>query len=1372
MSKFQDFVIGMNEAAGITPAGAIILSQFGADEKNKALNSIKSQVRGAFQGIRSVVGKRESASDDGAQAVAYARRAARVRGTAENFLMMQTGLLRSVSKNISTMNDWMATPSAPATPTKATPTTARRTPMRDPITGRFVARELTAWERIAKSFESFRANMKPVANATPAPLQRDPKTGRFLPRETAPARNTWMNIADVLMKPLKGIRESLQEIQKKQIQPLLDKGIRLRDKGKDFAESMRKLMSPSEWSKRLQSVLTKPFQPFLTMFRRTGAPTEVKPEGTTTAAPDTPSTEETKKTSGLLSRMTNFMESVRDTFNDLPGVGAVTSLMVMKVTKAQTEELVKIREILERTFKLEQSAEARAERAEDAKEEESFEKRAGQARVMPTFDKLKKEKGGGGWFGGLMQTILGELVEGAMLRYGLGKIGNLFKKIPGVGKILSLLGRIGEFFEKIPGIGKLFRLFKGGGAAAGGVGILAKLGGIGEWLSGLTKVFSKIPGLGKLLGLGKGVLGKLAWPLTVIMGIFDFFSGWKDAGTILGKAEDQLTMMDRLGAGVGSVLGGLVGILDSVLGLFGIKTDLGGFVKKWYAKIYSTVANFLVDSIMKPFTALGEQIAKIFGFRSLQSAMDFAKFKLEKGTKFIKEAFTKMAATVSEYIDGLKKRAIEGIKSIGAAIGDFFTKTINWATEGVKNLASAIGEKFVGIGDSVAQYLGFDSMKSAYQALRDKITGVFSGIGAGVAKLLGFENFDALVDRVIALKDMILKPFTYIQEKIGGFVKGLGKIAGYLGYNDKEFADYEKKVNEDRANTARARQQKEQEAREAAQRASQSPNTPIQVPTAPASTPTAPPVAGQQYDPTLDTSRQADIPAPVRMPAAGAPPISSQAPTTEGQGAEWVRPLMSGVTSDFGMRKHPVTGQDAKMHEGTDYAGKMGDPVKAAGDGVVQLASSLRGYGNVVYLNHKNGYQTRYAHLSSFAPLSIGQEVKAGQVIGAVGNTGIGTGPHLHFEVRKGWSLANSQTKPENPEIFFRSQQETQEEDRSQRPQAVPVQRPPRDPDVMTGWKRPNPVASAISTGIGRMADTVLSKIPGGSTRPVVPPRDPSMRTPGPGAPGGGINYRPGQVPPEIAEMAVKMEKETGIPAAVTIAQWATESGWGQKSIGNNVFGITKARRHTKSQTKSTTEDITYDQLMKFNPEERASVRTLDGQPITGPWQGKMKVKMDRQFADFDTLEDAFRDHARLLSANTGPYKTAFDRYKMTGDVQGFIRDISPTYATDRNYSNVIGRIAGQRNVIDAIGSSRQALGVAPPPVTVAQAPTMGRDIMRTTAENAQMARALTQPSQGSTLNVAPVNVNQQTTSIVADLKARNTENTHKRIMDREYYRT
>lgn len=1404
MSKFRDFVIGMNESAGITPAGAILLSQFENPEKTQALNSIKANVRNAFQGIRSAVtGKSGKDQPNLAQTVADSRRAARVRGTQENFLLLQTNLLRTVAQSMQTMNAWLesmvnqiAAEPTPAPTTTTKPAPVRRTPARN-AKGQFVARELTLLEKIARSFQSMKYRALPAPARGPA--VRDPKTGRFTPR---PSETAWMRTHSALMKSLRGMQSSLEDIHRKTLKPLVDKGIRFRDKGKELVESMRKFLSPSEWSKKLQATISKPFAPLMKLFESRNVVPVQQPDVT---APEAAPAAEEKKRSGFMERMSNFMADIRQTFEELPGVGAATSLMVMKVAKEQTKELTKIRQILEQTYKLDEAAEARAERAEDAKEETDFETRAKQARVMPTFDRLKKEKDGG-WFGGLIQTIFGELIEGMMIRYGLkglggrlltkfpifGKIGGLLKKIPGVGKILSLLGRIGEFFEKIPGIGKLFRFFKVGGAAAGGIGVLGKLGAVGEWLGGLTKVFSKIPGLTKLLSLGKGVLGKLAWPITVIMGIFDFFSGWKDAGTILGKAEDQVTLIDRMGAGLGSVLGGLVGILDSILSIFGIKTDIGGFVKKWTAKLYSVVYGFLWDSIMKPFKMVGENLAKLFGFRSLQSAIDFASFKLDKGTKYIKDVFGKMVTGIGDYLSNLKKKAMEGINKMGAAISDFFRNTINWATEGVKNIASAIGNKFVAIGDSVAEYLGFDSMKSAYEALKNKVIGVFSGIGAGVAKLLGFENFSGLVDKVVEIKDQILKPFNWIQEKIGGFVKGLGKVAGFLGYDDKEFQAYEKRVNDERTSTARARAQQEQNAREAARRAEQQPNAPIQVPrdsvdaniNAPGAT--LPPATGSAapYDPTLDISRGNTLPVlrsatPTRLPAGGDPvAASTNEPQRlpEGQGASWVRPIMSGVTSDFGMRKHPVTGQEQKMHQGTDYAGKMGDPVKAAGDGVVQLASSLNGYGNVVYLNHSNGYQTRYAHLSAFAPLSIGQNVKAGQVIGAVGNTGIGTGPHLHFEVRKGWSLANKDTKPENPEIFFRSQQQDQEDRHTERPAApVPVQRPPRDPDVMTGWSRPR---IASGTGLGKITETVLSNLPSLiSTRPVVPPRDPSMRTPTPGqTPGGNMgspSYRPGYVPPEIADIAVKMEKETGVPAAVTIAQWATESGWGQKAIGNNVFGITKARRHSKSQLKSTTEDITYEQFKKFSPAEQASVRSMDGSTISGPWQGKMKVRMDREFADFDTLEDSFRDHSRLLSSGQGPYKAAFERYKATGDVQSFIRDIAPTYATDRNYANVIGNIARQQNVTSAISSARNSLGVeSAPPVTLAQAPTVGRDITRTMAETGQLSRSLSQKGNGGTLNVAPVNVNQQTTSIIADLKARNSENTHKRILEKEYYRT
>lgn len=1211
-----------------------------------------------INGLRNAVGGRSDNSQ-----VTASRQASRIRGTQENYLMLQTNLLRTAVRNLGQMNGL-----------------------------------LSAMNRQMKMAVPVGADSR----ATPVGV------------------NGWQRIKDSLARPLKSIQSTLADIKQKQLKPLLDKGLRLRDKGKDLVESMRKFLSPAEWTRKLQSAMAKPFAPLMKLLsRRSSGGATAQTPALTTSSPVL----EDKKQSGIMDRMSRFMSDIRQTFEELPGVGAATSLMVMKVTKEQTKELAKIRQILEKVYNLEEAAEVRAEKAESQKEEDDFEKKAGQARNLPTFEHTKKPKAGGNWFFGLVQDAVAGLFSLSGMKGILGKLG----------KVGEWIAEIGTAFKKIPGLGKIFEIFKGG---EGAVGIFSKLGSIGEWIMSLGGILTKIPGIAKLGRLAGGTLGKLLWPITALIAIFDFFTGWKDAGKILGKAEDALTLTDKLSAGFGSVLGGIVGVLDTLLGFFGIKTDMGGFTKKWTAKLLATVSDFMYDSIVKPLQLLGDSVAKMLGFRSLQSAIDFVKFKLEKGAKFIQDAFG----------------------SLMKNIGDFFTSTGEWATDLIKSLGASITDGLGAIGDTVAQYLGFDSMKSAYQSLKDKITGVFSGIGAGVAKLLGFENFDSLIDQVLNLKDQIMKPFVYITEKIGGFVKGLGKVAGYFGYNDKEFADYEKKLNADRAAKTDTRAQQAQQAKQAAQKA-QSPNAPIQMPSTPGNTAQVPTLGGSVYDPTLDTNR------PFRLPS---PAQTTPPPTPEGQGAEWVRPIMSGVTSSFGTRIDPVTGMGTKMHEGTDYAGKMGDPVKAAGDGVVQLATSLKGYGNVVYLNHANGYQTRYGHLSAFAPLSIGQQVKAGQVIGAVGNTGIGTGPHLHFEVRKGWSLANKDTKPENPELFFRSLDQSKDQaGTGATPSAVPIERP-RGP-VMS---RMPDVGTAVGTGLGQINESAMTNAPG-SVRPVMSPD--SLRTPGIGdeAGTGGPKYKAGTVPPEIADIAVKMEKESGVPAAVTIAQWATESGWGTKAIGNNAFGITKARRHTKSQTKSTTEDITYDQFKKFSPEEQKSVRNMDGSPITEPWQGKQRVKMDRQFADFDTLEDAFRDHNRLLSSKNGPYKTAFDRYKMTGDVNGFIQDIAPTYASDRKYGNVVGGIANQKNVLTAINTARNGLGVeARQPITVAQAPTTGRDISRNTASIAAMERSMMQSQSGGDVTVAPVNVNQTSTSIVADLKARNAENTHKRLMDREYYRT
>lgn len=103
------------------------------------------------------------------------------------------------------------------------------------------------------------------------------------------------------------------------------------------------------------------------------------------------------------------------------------------------------------------------------------------------------------------------------------------------------------------------------------------------------------------------------------------------------------------------------------------------------------------------------------------------------------------------------------------------------------------------------------------------------------------------------------------------------------------------------------------------------------------------------------------------------------------------------ITSGFGSRRHPVLGY-TRMHQGTDFGVGVGTPVLAAADGVVVETRRWAGYGNWVRVRHSGGWETGYAHLSRFA-VKPGTAVSQGQVIAYSGNTGLSTGPHLHYEV-------------------------------------------------------------------------------------------------------------------------------------------------------------------------------------------------------------------------------------------------------------------------------------------------------------------------------------------------------------------------------------
>ncbi len=106
----------------------------------------------------------------------------------------------------------------------------------------------------------------------------------------------------------------------------------------------------------------------------------------------------------------------------------------------------------------------------------------------------------------------------------------------------------------------------------------------------------------------------------------------------------------------------------------------------------------------------------------------------------------------------------------------------------------------------------------------------------------------------------------------------------------------------------------------------------------------------------------------------------------------------AGIGSGFGVRSDPIAGVNA-MHEGVDFSAEVGTPVVSAAGGVVVEGSMHPQYGNLVEIDHGNGFSTRYAHLSKIN-VRVGQLVKRGQLIAATGNTGRSTGPHLHFEVR------------------------------------------------------------------------------------------------------------------------------------------------------------------------------------------------------------------------------------------------------------------------------------------------------------------------------------------------------------------------------------
>ena len=155
-----------------------------------------------------------------------------------------------------------------------------------------------------------------------------------------------------------------------------------------------------------------------------------------------------------------------------------------------------------------------------------------------------------------------------------------------------------------------------------------------------------------------------------------------------------------------------------------------------------------------------------------------------------------------------------------------------------------------------------------------------------------------------------------------------------------------------------------------------------------------------------------------------------------------------------------------------------------------------------------------------------------------------------------------------------------------------------------------------------------------------------------------------GQRLKEIAAIAAALEKQTGCPARLMIAQWALESEWGAKPVGQfNFFGIKRAARHTKWCTVTTHE----------------------------VGNGKSVVE-NLEFADYDSLQASCEDYAWLITRGA-PYQQAWQRYQQDKDLVALITAVARTYATAPQYGESLNHIATQNNITIAIESSYNEKG-------------------------------------------------------------------------------
>lgn len=371
-------------------------------------------------------------------------------------------------------------------------------------------------------------------------------------------------------------------------------------------------------------------------------------------------------------------------------------------------------------------------------------------------------------------------------------------------------------------------------------------------------------------------------------------------------------------------------------------------------------------------------------------------------------------------------------------------------------------------------------------------------------------------------------------------------------------------------------------------------------------------------------------------------------------GSGFSNPLPKGrITSRYGFRNDPHTGRRT-MHWGIDLSTGKNTNIQAAADGVVTKASKHKSYGNYVIIKHVingNRMDTVYAHLSVIQ-VREGQNVKQGQIIGKEGSTGKSTGNHLHFEIHKGpykYKVNNINPEP----LIFKNGNPT--------PEGF------TDGSIIGGVAGAAAAAAAASFNPADALETMqflpagIQALPGimdnmakialfGAPISLLAGTllDPSNATGSTGEAGEAINtsFNPkGDKKVFIDKVkpgAIKSYKEYGVLPSLVMAQAALESGWGAKSIGNNIFGI-KAGSSWKGKTQNvwTTENI----------------------------NGR-DVSVQATFRDYASIEDSILDHAKVLQK---------DRYAGVLSAKNYREATKAVkeggYATDPNYTKLLNDI-------------------------------------------------------------------------------------------------